>query len=84
MPEMKMLDLRGVILALQLDGRTEMLLQPKPICAGLCEPFEIALTAGKALLFPSDFWDFSYKPIESNNPDQILSVTFVEEIEWFK
>lgn len=84
MSEMKMLDLRGVILVLQLNGHTKMLLEPKQMCAGVCKSFEIMLAAGKALLFPSDFWNFSYKPMESTNPDEILSVTFVEEIEWFK
>lgn len=83
MNDMKALEMRGIVVVLQLYGSIEISLDPKEICWYICEAHTALLNAGQALLYSSELWEFSYKAVKDTSPNGITA-TFVEEIEWFK
>lgn len=83
MNEMKILEMRGIVVVLQLNGSIEISLNPKEICWYICEAHRVVLNAGQALLYSSELWEFSYKAVKDTSTNG-ATATFLEEIEWFK
>lgn len=82
MAETKTLDVRGMVLALQLEGIIQITLTPKEFCLDFCAGRDVLLKAGQALLFTTELWQFGYKTININR-DEDATATFLQEIEWF-
>lgn len=81
MRDFKTLDVRGVGLALQLEGTIQILLTPNGICYELCATREVILHAGQAFLFNTNMWQFAYRTIAESHAN--MTITFLQEIGWF-
>lgn len=82
----KRLNVRDLVVVLQLSGSIECIIEAKSPCFDECGQHKIKLLPGQALLFMDRIWDFYYRPSSDFEGDEAnrrqLSVTFIQEIEW--
>lgn len=74
------LNLRHLVVVLQLSGTITGHLQPNEVCLSNCIDLEYQLNEGESMIFSSDMWSFSYRALNEENYDRIIS-TLIQEIE---
>lgn len=87
--KLKRLNVRDLVVVLQLSGAIECSIEAKSPCFDECGHHKIKLLPGQALLFMERIWDFYYRPISIGDNvaieginETIPTITFVQEIEW--
>ncbi|KAL5287891.1 hypothetical protein ACFFRR_008624 [Megaselia abdita] len=71
----KYLQLEGLIFVNQLEGRMNVVLEPKEGCSEVCVGKEVILQEGDSLVFLSEFWNFAY----INNGDESLTTVIDDD-----
>lgn len=77
---LKLLNVRDLVIVMQLHGEIEGSLEVSAPCASHCADLTFKLTAGQSIVFVADFWNLYYGPIANANDD--LATTFIIELEW--
>lgn len=75
---MKQLNVRDLVIVMQLQGEIYGRLAVNAICSNKCADHSIRLVAGQSIVFTARFWNFFYEPVAAADD----AVTFITEYEW--
>lgn len=80
---MKHLNVRDLVIVMQLQGEINGRLTVTTACTDYCADHTFRLAAGESIMFVARFWNFYYKPIAAGDKDEPnLAITFITEFEW--
>lgn len=80
---MKQLNVRDLVIVMQLQGEIYGRLVVNPMCTDHCADHTFRLAAGQSVVFVAHFWSFYYEPIAAAEDDEPgLAITFITEFEW--
>lgn len=80
---MKQLNVRDLVMVMQLQGEIYGRLAVNTVCTDHCIDHTFRLTAGQSIVFVAHFWSFYYQPIAvTDDVEHHLAITFIIEYEW--
>lgn len=82
MHAMKQLNVRDLVIVMQLQGEIIGRLEVNTVCADYCTDHTFRLIAGQSIVFSARFWNLYYEPIATVDDDQHnYAITFITEFE---
>lgn len=79
----KQLNVRDLVIVMQLQGEINGRLEVNAVCTDHCADHNFRLAAGQSIVFVAHFWNLYYQPTATANDDELNpAITFIIEFEW--